>query len=412
MTAPGFTFLYVICVLLVGAQASCFVAYGSANIAISGRTLPIAGGQGAAYAWSSVQISISVSQTTSVSVNLTDTNNWFNVIVDGVVMSQAITTNGSQAPYSLVTGLDSATSHVVTFFKRTEAFVNPNATVFYGFILEGPSADSSGNCILAAASPPVYSKKIEFVGDSITCGYGDLGAYGCSFSPSTEDSYLAYGNLVASALDAQLYLEAWSGKGVVRNYGDPNTTSAVPFPSLYPYVVPTDTTTTPWSFSWVPDIVVINLGTNDYSTEPSPPQAVFESGYKAFIAYIRSKYSSNPNLQMFLACGPMIGDPCCQYVQNVVNASGSNIHYISLQNLVYNATAQLGCDGHPNTALQAVMANITYTAIQSVIASPSAATSFRPASVYSVVHSQAVSALEWLAGTVDKTWSANSWRNE
>lgn len=52
------------------------------------------------------------------------------------------------------------------------------------------------------------------------------------------------------------------------------------------------------------DAVVINLGTNDYSTQPSPPQEIFETGYKDFIAQIQQQYSSQT--PFFLVCGPLI----------------------------------------------------------------------------------------------------------
>lgn len=87
-----------------------------------------------------------------------------------------------------------------------------------------------------------------------------------------------YGPLIARAVNADFFVEAWSGKGMVRNYGDPNITSVDPFPKYYPYTLATEWTQK-WDFyAWVPDVIVINLGTNDYSTQPHPPQNVFETG--------------------------------------------------------------------------------------------------------------------------------------
>lgn len=76
---------------------------------------------------------------------------------------------------------------------------------------------------------------------------------------------------------------------------------------------------------------MINLGTNDFSTQPNPTRDQFESGYYEFIARIRYVYGMD--LPLFLVCGPMIGDPCCQYVQEVVsNVDGA--HYVDLQNIL------------------------------------------------------------------------------
>jgi hypothetical protein len=99
---------------------------------------------------------------------------------------------------------------------------------------------------------------------------------------------------------------------------------------------------------------VINLGTNDYSTQPAPPQ-VFEEGFaitpiqhllqltchdtrhdqwhdtgsQKFVGKIHRQCKGNHETpHFFLACGPMISQPCCSYVKNVVDkekAMGVNI---------------------------------------------------------------------------------------
>jgi len=183
---------------------------------------------------------------------------------------------------------------------------------------------------------------------------------------------MSYGPIVSRKMNLEYHLEAWSGKGLVRNYGDKNITSAMPFPKYYPYTLANNRTEV-WNFtSWVPDAVVINLGTNDYSTQPIPPQDIFEPAYKEFVAYIQGQYVANPNLYFFLVCGPMIGDPCCQYVQNVVNdlfQSGQSVYYVNLQNSL-NYPMDEGCDGHPNVLGHQIMANITSMTISKVTGWP------------------------------------------
>ena len=66
---------------------------------------------------------------------------------------------------------------------------------------------------------------------------------------------------------------------MVRNYGDASTTSTDPLPTIYPRAFASDTNSADWSFSWIPDAVVINLGTNDFSTTPNPPNATFTQGF-------------------------------------------------------------------------------------------------------------------------------------
>jgi len=126
-----------------------------------------------------------------------------------------------------------------------------------------------------------------------------------------------YEGLVSRHNNWQYSVVAWSGRGMVRNYGDKNITSAQPLPYYYPFSVATQGTVcfpntggqsslqseilnscsgTLWNFtSWVPDIVFINLGTNDYSTQPQPPRDVFVSGpFLAFTPALAFPSSSNP----------------------------------------------------------------------------------------------------------------------
>jgi len=258
----------------------------------------------------------------------------------------------NKTPFTLASNLNPKTNYLVTVFKRTEAFVG--VLSFYGFVLDTNAA---------LGAPPTYSRKIEFIGDSITCGYGNLGQFPCAYSPYTEDNYYAWGAVSSRRLGAQYQLEAWSGKGVVRNYGDKNTTSTDPLPLYYPYTLGSRFASGLWDFGWVPSAVVINLGTNDYSTEPSPPENVFVTGYSNFIKLIRSKYAPAAP-KIFLACGPLIRDPCCEYVQSVANITGST--FIDLQGIL-TFPDDYGCDYHPNVSGHAKMANISVPIISRVL---------------------------------------------
>ena len=57
------------------------------------------------------------------------------------------------------------------------------------------------------------------IGDSITCGYGDLGALADTDCFPTESHWDTYEAVAARALGAEVSTIAASGRGVVRNYG-------------------------------------------------------------------------------------------------------------------------------------------------------------------------------------------------
>lgn len=118
--------------------------------------------------------------------------------------------------------------------------------------------------------------KLEFIGDSITCGYGIEGLWEKdTFTTQQERPDKAYAFLTAKALGAQVQLCSWSGIGVTSNYVDPETINLPDTHWLmqanWPY---TDKSLSlrlgiepeVWDASkFEPDIVVINLGTNDIS---------------------------------------------------------------------------------------------------------------------------------------------------
>eukprot|EP01089_Gocevia_fonbrunei_P003999 TRINITY_DN1395_c0_g1_i2.p1 TRINITY_DN1395_c0_g1~~TRINITY_DN1395_c0_g1_i2.p1 ORF type:complete len:154 (-),score=27.24 TRINITY_DN1395_c0_g1_i2:46-507(-) len=151
---------------------------------------------------------------------------------------------------------------------------------------------------------------------------------------------------------------------MVRNYGDPNITSLYPFPSYYPRTLANDPSTL-WSFkSWIPQAVVINLGTNDYSTQPIPPQAIYSNAYNSFIANLQDKYGSG--VQIFAVCGPLIGNPCCEYVQDIVNQhKGAGVYYVNMQNILNSD--DYGCAGHPGIKGHEKMAAIAIPFIKKVM---------------------------------------------
>jgi lysophospholipase L1-like esterase len=186
----------------------------------------------------------------------------------------------------------------------------------------------------------------------------------CGFTPQTENHYLAYPSLTARALDAEVSTVAWSGKGVACNYGDDAASCMNPLPSYYERVLP-DQATPAWDFSkFVPDAVVVNLGTNDLSTTADPTQAEFESAYRALLVTIRSKY---PNAQILCTNGPMLSGVDLTtvrgYLDNVVTAmADAKISTFTID--AQDGTDGYGCDWHPSVARHEKVAAVVTAALQ------------------------------------------------
>ena len=194
--------------------------------------------------------------------------------------------------FQLASNLDEG-MHTVRIMKRTEA--NVGDITFLGFEMDDARP---------LQEAPAVKHRIEVIGDSITCGYGDIGeGPGCGFSPDTEDGTRAYGALTAHALGAAYTAVSWSGKGIYRNLdvSDPTT-----IPLLYDKTLPYESDDWQlWDFSQdVPDVVVINLGTNDFSTG-NPPKDELVATYLTFLGRIRDAY---PDAKIVVSIGPMLSD--------------------------------------------------------------------------------------------------------
>ncbi len=168
---------------------------------------------------------------------------------------------------------------------------------FRGLVLDG-----DGRLLEPDVLP---GRKIEFIGNSITCGYGsesiDPNEH---FSFETENHYIGYAQICARSLDAQAYIVARSGIGVYRNYGGPKAGNpADNMPAQYAYTLYNDKSEA-WDFArYTPDVVCINLGTNDLSTNGYDVE-LLRRAYKDFLATVRR---CNPTSKIVFLVGSMLG---------------------------------------------------------------------------------------------------------
>ena len=168
---------------------------------------------------------------------------------------------------------------------------------FKGFILDA-------GCSLLTPEP-LPALKLEFIGNSITCGYGVENPVASGpFEDETENHWYTYANIVTDSLHAIHTSISRSGIGVYRNYDGPREGSAEPMPTQYPYTLFNDHSER-WDFSrYTPDIVLINLGTNDLSTNNYDIHR-YEQAYRSFLKTVRSYY---PQARIILLSGPMLGE--------------------------------------------------------------------------------------------------------
>jgi hypothetical protein len=208
-------------------------------------------------------------------------------------------------------------------------------------------------------------KKLLVFGDSYTAAYGVDELDPCIFTAETEDVTHGYAFLTSVDVSADIHIVAWSGKGVVRNYGDVNPVSVDPLPSYYnrtlgaiPAVDPSTNYWSPASYS--PDLVVVMLGTNDYSTEPRPSDEQFVSGLSSFLRTIQSDYQTN---NILVLCAPASPSIQCQNIASAATATGTA--FLHIEDSVFSGGK--GCSGHPYKDTQRNMADFILPTVRTML---------------------------------------------
>ena len=194
---------------------------------------------------------------------------------------------------------------------------------------------------------------MEIVGDSISAGYGNEGPGPvCTFNPAEENQYATYGAVAARALKAEHVTLAWSGKtiGEMTDYYE-RTLPARP--------------DSQWDFkAWIPQLVVMNIGTNNFATY-DPGETRYVRIYTNLFARIRKVY---PQALIVCMLGPMLTDTYPPGKQNLtlarkymtaamatLKASGeTNFEYVELPE--QKPSDGHGCGFHPSVKTHKLMA--------------------------------------------------------
>jgi lysophospholipase L1-like esterase len=258
----------------------------------------------------------------------------FKTVVDGQPQPTFVTTGGS-ATYPLAAGLPAGT-HTVELYRQTEG--SQGGSQLLGLTV-------TGGALLPP--PPAPGRLIEIVGDSISCGYGTLGALADANCFASESHWDTYGAVTARALGADLSTIAISGQGVYLNYGgDMNNT----LPMVYTRALTNDAAPV-WDFRTQPQAVIINLGTNDISNNKGDPGAGFLQAYLGLTQTIRARY---PAALIVCIIGPLLGGTDLATIRGYIatavamrNAAGdARIEFFDM--LSTQTADKAACAYHPN----------------------------------------------------------------
>lgn len=218
---------------------------------------------------------------------------YFTVFVDGERLSERFRVSGGNQMNEIILSFpEELQLHHIRLLKQTEAQHSLSVIEsldFYGVM---------------GSRPQDAAYYVEFIGDSITCGAGNLWDSSCStpsFSSTSDGTYedgtAGYAFLTAEAMGADVSILSCSGIGVDQCWLPFRIADYYPARSYY------RSQAVPHNFNnvRVPDLVVINLGTNDEmrgSTEDA-----YKNGVKELIQFVRSSYGTS--VPILWICGMM-----------------------------------------------------------------------------------------------------------
>ncbi len=257
---------------------------------------------------------------------------YFTIYVDGVALARDYCRLASIGETKVLLAKDlPAGKHTFAIYRQSE----------HSFGEAGVCALSyEGEMLDKPADKDLY---IEYIGDSISCGYGNLGnSSEGDGSALWSDGTKGYTFLTSQALNADWSTVSWSGLGCKYGYSD--TTMQDVYPAQrYNY-----DQNTQYDFAKEPDIIVLALGTNDNSIQSNA--TLKRAGLVEMLQLVRAK---NPNAPIVWIHGMMTTGVSTMIEEIVAEFGGAEAGYYACRLTQNNA----GGGAHPNLAGQQTFSN-------------------------------------------------------
>jgi len=243
--------------------------------------------------------------------------------------------------------------HLLRVYKATEA---QNGLVIVNYIRALRLKPITGSA----------KKKIEFIGNSITCGFGnddkEIPCHNGSKWYDQHNAYWSYAARVARIVNADFMLSTISGAGIYRDWNSDGPTVPQQYESAYLRIDSTER----WNFkNYIPDIVAIALGTNDLSGgDGTTPRNPFDSAIfvHTYINFLKTIYDHYPATQIILLTSPMVNGKnaekllsCLKIIQTEIFKQKISQRKIKI--FEFKPMHATGCDGHPSMHEHEIMAD-------------------------------------------------------
>lgn len=189
------------------------------------------------------------------------------------------------------------------------------------------------------------------LGDSVTCGEAIDRVAGEQKNTRWWNARESYGMLTAKALNAQVNLVCWGGRGLIRSWN--GKTDEANLPDFYEYAVGDNNPEFKWDHQqFQPDLIVSAIGTNDFS--PGIPDR--ETYVTAYVKLINKLLANHPQAHIAITEGAILNGEkklaLIDYIREAISrVNNTHVHQVTSNN--YPGDAQ---DAHPTKEQHAAMA--------------------------------------------------------
>ena len=296
------------------------------------------------YSWPSVYFETAF-KGDSLMLKFEDDQNIFQLIVDG--NAPVIINKPGKQDY-VAQGLTDGKHHV-RLEKITET--QSSSGRFHGFYSKDP-----------AITLPKRKRQIEFIGDSFTVGYGNV-------SPSREcnneelfratNSQFAFGPLTAKHFNADYQINASSGFGIVRNYNGSSPDKNLI--GLYPFTLHNNNYI--YAGNWQPQVIVIGLGTNDFSTKLNTSERwktreeLQQDYINKYTRFVKALHTQNPKAQFILMASDQTEGEIATQVGKVIAILKTD-GLKKVDSIIFKGLDYKGCHWHPSAKDDKLIADL------------------------------------------------------
>jgi hypothetical protein len=285
------------------------------------------------------------------SVDSYEHHNYVSLVLDGNYIGKVKIEKGAAQSFPIKVTSNKKV-HNLQIYKTTEA--------------------QSGGILFAGTTAKLTSisakkkKKIEFIGDSITCGAAsDPSDVPCDKGEYFDhhNGYYAYGPVLSREIGVDYLMSSVSGIGMYRNWNDENKDEGI-MPDVYENLYLTKDASKPkYDFAFQPNIISIALGTNDFSGGDGKKERLPfnpEKYISNYINFIKMLYQHNPNAQIVITNSPMVNGERAIVFEDCLNkikeAFATDKSHKEIQIFKFKPMTPKGCSGHPDIADHKVLA--------------------------------------------------------